>query len=195
MALLAGYPIVSLLPAHDVATPEPAPAPEPTPTAEPAPTPTAEPAPTPTAEPAPTPTAEPARTPFGARGYCETRPVGSPPLSDAEAAARALLHPIEATPGNETYNRRVPTPEEISAFRSEADKAGWGDEPYNPYVTGNFVGTTDEIFSWAACKWGIDEDTIRAVAVQESEWRLSPPMSLGPAFRDARGEPTSGRRL
>ena len=156
-------------------TPEPAPAPEPTPTAEPAPTPTEEPEqapePPPTPEPAPTPTPEPARTPFGARGYCETRPVGSPPLSDAEAAARALLHPIEATPGNETYNRRVPTPEEISAFRSEADKAGWGDEPYNPYVTGNFVGTTDEIFSWAACKWGIDEDTIRAVAVQESEWR------------------------
>jgi autotransporter family porin len=37
-------------------------------------------------------------------------------------------------------------------------------------VTGNFTGTTTEIIQWAACKWGIDEDTIRAVAVQESSW-------------------------
>ncbi len=38
-------------------------------------------------------------------------------------------------------------------------------------VTGAFSGTTDEILRWAACKWGFDEDTVRAVAVQESSWR------------------------
>jgi hypothetical protein len=37
-------------------------------------------------------------------------------------------------------------------------------------VTGNFKGTTTEILQWAACKWGIDEDLIRADAVQESNW-------------------------
>lgn len=39
-----------------------------------------------------------------------------------------------------------------------------------PRVDGQFAGTTDEIFQWAACKWGIPDNVIRAVAVQESTW-------------------------
>ena len=34
-------------------------------------------------------------------------------------------------------------------------------------VSGNFVGSTDEIIQWAAWKWGVDEDVIRSVAVTE----------------------------
>jgi hypothetical protein len=37
-------------------------------------------------------------------------------------------------------------------------------------VTGNFTGSTDEILQWAACKWGIDEDIVRAQAAKESWW-------------------------
>ena len=37
-------------------------------------------------------------------------------------------------------------------------------------VTGNFAGTTDEIIEWTACKWGIDEDIVRAQIAQESWW-------------------------
>jgi autotransporter family porin len=37
-------------------------------------------------------------------------------------------------------------------------------------VDGNFTGTTDEIIQWAACKWGIDEDIVRAQAAAESWW-------------------------
>ena len=37
-------------------------------------------------------------------------------------------------------------------------------------VTGHFVGTTDEILQWVACKWGIDENIVRADAVVESYW-------------------------
>jgi hypothetical protein len=40
-------------------------------------------------------------------------------------------------------------------------------------VTGNFTGTTDMILQWAACKWGIDEDIVRAQAALESWWRQS----------------------
>ena len=40
-------------------------------------------------------------------------------------------------------------------------------------VTGNFVGTTDEIIQWAACKWGFDEDAVRAEAAIESWWRAT----------------------
>jgi len=40
-------------------------------------------------------------------------------------------------------------------------------------IDGNFTGTTDEIIRWGACKWGFDEDIVRAVAVNESYWRQS----------------------
>jgi hypothetical protein len=40
-------------------------------------------------------------------------------------------------------------------------------------VQGQFTGTTTEMFSWAACRWGIDEDLLRAVAVIESTWHQS----------------------
>jgi autotransporter family porin len=40
-----------------------------------------------------------------------------------------------------------------------------------PRVNGNFVGSTDEILQWAACKWGIDEDIVRAQAATESYWQ------------------------
>ena len=47
---------------------------------------------------------------------------------------------------------------------------------YNPLtarVTGGFAGTTDEILQWVAHKWGIPEDVVRAVAVNESSWKMS----------------------
>lgn len=39
-------------------------------------------------------------------------------------------------------------------------------------VDGNFTGTTEQILRWAACKWGIDEDSVKAQAVIESWWRM-----------------------
>src|SRR5215831_140276 len=60
---------------------------------------------------------------------------------------------------------------------------GWGSAATNPYwsawekrarlVQGKFTGTTTEMFSWAACRWGIDENLLRAVAVIESYWHQS----------------------
>lgn len=40
-------------------------------------------------------------------------------------------------------------------------------------VTGDFTGTTDEILQWAACKWGIDIDIVRAQAAKESYWNMT----------------------
>ena len=39
-----------------------------------------------------------------------------------------------------------------------------------PRVTGAFAGTTDEIIQWVACKWGVDEDHVRAQVIAESNW-------------------------
>jgi Immunoglobulin-like domain of bacterial spore germination len=40
-------------------------------------------------------------------------------------------------------------------------------------VDGAFSGTTDEIIQRAACKWGIDEDIVRAQIIKESYWYQS----------------------
>jgi len=39
-----------------------------------------------------------------------------------------------------------------------------------PRVDGQFTGTTDEILQWAACKWGLPDNLLRADAVVESTW-------------------------
>jgi hypothetical protein len=49
--------------------------------------------------------------------------------------------------------------------------SGWSSRV--PLVQGQFTGTTTEMFSWAACRWGIEEDILRAVAVIESTWHQS----------------------
>lgn len=38
-------------------------------------------------------------------------------------------------------------------------------------IDGNFTGTTQEIIRWAACKWGFDEDLMKAQIAIESWWR------------------------
>jgi autotransporter family porin len=84
-------------------------------------------------------------------------------LSDA-AAAEHVRHAGEIRPDNATANHTVPTGQQLADFRSASK------EPYTSRVTGNFVGSTDEIIQWAAWKWGVDEDVMRAVAVLESDW-------------------------
>lgn len=39
-------------------------------------------------------------------------------------------------------------------------------------VDGKFTGTTEQILRWAACKWGIDEDVVKAQAAIESWWHM-----------------------
>nr|QLK00117.1 sigma-70 family RNA polymerase sigma factor [Micromonospora carbonacea] len=39
-------------------------------------------------------------------------------------------------------------------------------------VDGKFTGTTEQILRWAACKWGVDEDMVKAQAAIESWWRM-----------------------
>jgi autotransporter family porin len=54
---------------------------------------------------------------------------------------------------------------------------GTGDDSFKlwpqerAFVTGQYVGTTDEILQWAAYKWGFDPNLARADAVQETHWK------------------------
>jgi hypothetical protein len=48
-----------------------------------------------------------------------------------------------------------------------------------PRVSGAFTGRTDEIFQWGACKWGLPDDLLRAIAVRESTWYQYPTYTSG----------------
>ncbi len=97
------------------------------------------------------------------------------PLSDSAAAALVAPAP-ENRPANTAANDDMPTASQLQTFRGAVDN--WGDsilvaDPYYKYVTGHYTGTTDEIIQWAAEKWGIPADVLRAQYVQESNWKMS----------------------
>ncbi len=96
-----------------------------------------------------------------------TPPAGIP-RSDATCAAEVTPEP-ENRPQNTTANHTVPS--NPSAIDWGTALNYWSDfvDDRN-HVTGDYTGTTDEILQWAACKWGIDENIIRADAVAESHW-------------------------
>ena len=109
-------------------------------------------------------------------GKAKTRPVGSKPLSDEEAAERVERSRFEPKPGNRQENRRVLTRRQLRYFHRHSDMT------YKRRVTGRFRGTTDEIIQWAAHKHGIAEDLFRAVAVKESWWRMETVGDNGDSF-------------
>ena len=88
-------------------------------------------------------------------GRFVTLPPGSPLPSDADCAAR-VRPAAEIRPQNAAPNAR--------RGHATAQPGLFG------RVTGNFAGTTDEIIQWAACKWGFDEDVVRAQTAKESWW-------------------------
>jgi autotransporter family porin len=104
-------------------------------------------------DPAPTPT-----PPTGGTAHFGTLPVGAALPSDADCAARVRAA-NEVRPQNTTYNH-------TKGFGPPSNPP----QPLYARITGNFTGTTDEILQWGACKWGIDEDIVRAQAVKESYW-------------------------
>lgn len=86
-------------------------------------------------------------------GYFNTLAVGAALPSEAMCAS-LVRSKSEVRANNYTYNHTV----------------GVSANDVYPRVTGNFTGTTDEILQWVACKWGIDEDIVRAQIVRESYW-------------------------
>lgn len=102
--------------------------------------------------------------------YFSLLPSGSVLPTETSCAAQVHRSPWEPRIGNTTANRTIP-PVSYHVGRDDADWNATWHTKYWPRVTGNFIGTTDEIFQWGACKWGLSDDFIRAEAVQESNWR------------------------
>jgi hypothetical protein len=101
-------------------------------------------------------------------GYFKTLPVGAALPSDATCAARVHRTAWEPRGGNTIANHVKPKQPVVLANDPAYDATF--QQTYKPRVTGNFTGTTDEIFQWAACKWGLADNMVRAQAVEESHW-------------------------
>ena len=83
---------------------------------------------------------------------------------------------FEPRPANASATHRVPTKAQLRAFHHQSD------QPYSHWVTGRFRGTTDEVIQWAAAKWGLAPDLVRAVAAKETWWRMSHVGDNGDSF-------------
>ncbi len=105
-----------------------------------------------------------------------TKPVGWAPLSSKKAAERVKHNAYEPRPQNKAENHAIPKRPLLLAWRATSEM------PYASSVNGRFRGSTDEIIQWAAYKWGIDVDVMRAVAVVESWWRMSAVGDNGDSF-------------
>jgi hypothetical protein len=126
----------------------------------------------PSAKPDPT-TAQPAKG-----GYFRLQPVGtwSTLPGNASCASRVRYSTWEPRPDNGVPNHVMPDASAVHrALAARPVSIGGADDPrWDSWllqrVDGQFTGTTDEIFQWAACKWGLPDDVLRAIAVRESTW-------------------------
>lgn len=102
------------------------------------------------------------------------------------------LAPGVALPGDQACAAAVRPAAEVRPTNHVPNHTpGVGTTDGYPRVTGNFTGTTDELIQWVACKWGIDEDVVRAQIVKESWWyqsaggdRTTDPNLCHPLVRD-----------
>jgi hypothetical protein len=106
------------------------------------------------------------------------RPVGAWSRLPDDAACASAVHRSswEPRPDNYTPNHtmpRAPAVHDAFAARTLSTDGSYAkrwDSWLLPRVDGQFTGTTDEIFQWGACKWGLPDDLLRAIAVRESTW-------------------------
>jgi hypothetical protein len=113
-----------------------------------------------------------------ATGWFRLQPVGAWQSLPGDRQCDALVHHStwEPRPSNATANHFMFARSRVhGSFRSRPVAV---DGSYAPRwdtwllqrVTGHHTGTTDENIQWAACKWGLPDNLLRAVAVRESTW-------------------------
>ena len=126
--------------------------------------------------PAPTPTVRTPRPtvatpqPTARTSVYTTLPPAAALPSEQQCAAEVGTDPWEPRPDNRAANQANAW---TQGFRLTGSYLATMAPGYQERVTGNFTGTTDQILRWAACKWGFDEQDVRAQAVMESHWHQS----------------------
>lgn len=96
-------------------------------------------------------------------------------LPSEHDCAIAIAPTAETIPTNIPFNHTSPTPSQLDEFHSHP--VFGANPPAADFfrVDGRYAGSTDMILRWAACKWGIDENVMRAQAWTESKWRQGGP--------------------
>ena len=114
-----------------------------------------------------------------ADGYFQSLPTGSWSKlpDDASCTGKVERSTWEPRPSNAGPNRTMPEVQAVHtalATRPRATEAKAYDPQWDSWllarVTGHHTGTTDENIQWAACKWGLADNLVRAVADAESTW-------------------------
>jgi hypothetical protein len=122
--------------------------------------------------------ADPPNTPPPANGYFSLAPVGqwSNLPSDSDCANQVHQSSWETRTDDGKRDNIVVDPNAVHASFAARPRAVGGayDKRWDSWllqrVDGQYSGTTDEIFQWAACKWGLQDNMLRAIAVRESTW-------------------------
>jgi hypothetical protein len=112
-------------------------------------------------------------SPPSSAGYFTLQPVGAWSSLPTDAGCSGQVHRStwEPRPDNTKRNHIMPDPTAVHAsFAARPVGLAKFDNWVLPRVDGQFTGTTDEIFQWAACKWGVSDNMLRAIAVRESTW-------------------------
>ncbi len=89
----------------------------------------------------------------------ETVPQNQQPHSPGSPGT-GITSPVNQTKANAS---------QLAYYASDGYRSSEMDPPYTwmKLVDGQYTGTTEMIIRWAACKWGMDEDMIRAQATAE----------------------------
>jgi hypothetical protein len=126
-------------------------------------------------------------TPPPPGGYFRLRGIGAWRSLRGDRACAVAVHrssweprPLNKVP-NHVSPKRSRVRGAVAARPRSADgsfAARW-DTWLLPRVSGAFTGRTDEIFQWGACKWGLPDDLLRAMAVRESTWYQYPTYTSG----------------
>ena len=108
-------------------------------------------------------------------GYSPTLAPHASLPSGAQCAAAVLSSAgdPESRVENAAANRTTPTLAQMAAFHTLPVKGSFVPPVDFARVDGQFTGTTDQILRWGACKWGVDENLVRAQAAAESHWLQS----------------------
>jgi hypothetical protein len=88
--------------------------------------------------------------------------------TDKECTDKIRRSSWEPRPENRSANRTIPEKLSLGEWEGFSPEVN---QRFLPRINGRFTGTTDEIIQWASCKWGIETDIVRAMAVRESFWR------------------------
>jgi hypothetical protein len=117
-------------------------------------------------------------SPPSAVGYFRTLPVGTWSFLPGDKQCANFVHRSSWEPRPLNRGPNHTKPDAAAVHRAFAQRPVSTSKSYRPVwdrwllqrVDGQYAGTTDEIIQWAACKWGISDNLLRAVAAQESTW-------------------------